>query len=81
MPVEGRFGLRRRARLPVDPLDPQRVCRAIGLQVDSGDESVAIEERQRVVAVDPQVGRDVDLEPIVNLPSLKKGGASSRYAA
>ena len=50
---ESWFGLRGCARLPADRLDPQRICRSIGLEVNPSDKSIAKEERQHVVAVDP----------------------------
>lgn len=65
MPVEGGPGFGWGARLPVERVGPQDVRGAVGLEVDPGDQGVAIQEWQHVVAVDLQVGRDVDLQPVV----------------
>src|ERR1035437_8840797 len=67
VPVEGWPGLGRGAGLPVDRVGPQDICGTVRLEVDPGDQGVAIQERQHVVAVDPLADRNVDLEPVVEV--------------
>src|ERR687897_1023171 len=56
--------LRRCIRLAPGRLDPQDPRLPVGLQVDPGDELVAEQERQHVIAVHPLPLRHVDLQPV-----------------
>ena len=57
--------LRRRVVLGVRRPHQQRAGLPVGLEVDPRDQPVAEQERQHVVAVHPLLGRDVDLDPVV----------------
>ena len=67
MPAQGWSCLLWGAGLPVDRMGPQLVCDAVRLEVDPGDQGVAVKEGQHVVTVDPLAGRDVDLEAVVEV--------------
>ena len=45
-------------------LDEQRAALAVGLEIDPGDQLLAEQERQHVVAVHPLGGRGVDLDAV-----------------
>ena len=49
------------------PLTSSRPRLAVRLEVDPGDDPVAEQERQHVVAVDPLLGGDVDLDAVVEV--------------
>ncbi len=64
----GEFGsdFRWRAGLGVGALDPQAAGRPVRLQVHPGDQPLAEQEGQDVVAVQPLLGRRVDLDAIAH---------------
>src|SRR5665647_2543785 len=70
--VEGWSCLLWGAGLPMDRMGPQLVCGAVRLEVDPGDQSVAVQEGQHVVAVDPLAGGDVDLEAVVEVEQRQR---------
>jgi hypothetical protein len=59
VPVEGRSGLGRGAGLPVDRVGPQDICRAVSLEVDPGDQGVAIQGRHQLARYDERVETDM----------------------
>ena len=64
-----------RTRLGVGRLHPQHAGPAVGLEVDPGDEPVAEQERQHVVAVHCRFGLgDVDLDAVVEVEELLGAG-------
>src|ERR1035437_5423190 len=67
MQVKGWSCLLWGAGLPMDRMGPQYVCAAVRLEVDPGDQGVAIQEWQHVVTVDPLAGGDVDLEAVAEV--------------